>query len=79
MSLVFAGVCSHGPGITGRSERADPVVRDEFFANFERMRQAIEDTKPDALIVIAAEHFANFFMDNMPAICMGMGETRLDS
>ena len=24
MSLVFAGVCSHAPGITGRKDRADP-------------------------------------------------------
>jgi len=75
MPLVFAGVCSHGPGITGRSERADPVVRDEFYANFARMRRAIETSNPDALVVIGAEHFANFFMDNMPAICMGMAES----
>ncbi len=32
MSLVFAGVCSHAPGITGRKDRADPVVRDAFYA-----------------------------------------------
>ena len=74
MSLVFAGVCSHAPGITGRSERADPVVRDGFYGALDRMRQALEDARPDALIVIAAEHFANFFMNNMPAICVGMAE-----
>jgi 2,3-dihydroxyphenylpropionate 1,2-dioxygenase len=74
MSLVFAGVCSHAPGITGRKERADPVVRDAFYAAFDRMRQALEASRPDALIVIAAEHFANFFMNNMPAICIGMAE-----
>ena len=28
MSLVFAGVCSHAPGIVGRKDRADPVLRD---------------------------------------------------
>ena len=28
MSLVFCGICSHAPGITGRSERADPALRD---------------------------------------------------
>lgn len=74
MSLVFAGVCSHAPGITGRKDRADPVVRDAFYANYDRMRAAIEDSRPDALVVIGAEHFANFFMNNMPAICVGMGE-----
>jgi len=74
VSLVFAGVCSHAPGITGRSERADPALRDGFYAALDRMRQGLEDARPDALIVIAAEHFANFFMNNMPAICVGMAE-----
>ena len=38
------------------------------------MRADIEATKPDALIVIAAEHFANFFMDNMPTFALGMAD-----
>ena len=74
MSLVFAGVCSHAPGITGRSERADPALRNGFYAALERMRLALEAARPDALVVIAAEHFANFFMNNMPAFCMGMAD-----
>ena len=32
MSLVFAGVCSHGPGITARTERADPAQYKKFVA-----------------------------------------------
>jgi len=71
MSLVFAGLCSHAPGITARALRAPANLREPFFANFDIMRQQLEAAKPDALIVIAAEHFANFFMDNMPAYAMG--------
>ena len=74
MSLVFAGVCSHAPGITGRAQRADPALRDGFYANLERLRQALEAARPQALVVIAAEHFANFFMNNMPSLCVGMAE-----
>jgi 2,3-dihydroxyphenylpropionate 1,2-dioxygenase len=74
MSTVFIGVCSHGPGITGRAERADPRLRDEFYRNFERMRASLEAARPDALIIVAAEHFANFFMNNMPAFAMGMAD-----
>jgi 2,3-dihydroxyphenylpropionate 1,2-dioxygenase len=74
MSLVFAGVCSHAPGITGRAERADPKVRDAFYAQLGELRKRLEASRPQALIVIAAEHFANFFMNNMPAYCMGMAE-----
>lgn len=74
MPLVFAGVCSHAPGITGRAERADPAHRDALYAQFDRMRAAISDSGAEALVVIAAEHFANFFMNNMPAFCVGMGD-----
>ena len=74
MSLVFAGVCSHAPGITGRARLAEPRIRDTFHAEFRRMGEALASTRPDALIVVAAEHFANFFMNNMPAYAMGMAD-----
>ena len=74
MPLVFAGICSHGPGITGRAERADPALRDPFYAALGTLRDGIAESGAEALMVIAAEHFANFFMDNMPAYAIGMGE-----
>ena len=68
MSLVYAGVLSHAPGITGRAHLVENVEkRDEFYANLESQRKAIEAAGAEALIVIAAEHFGNFFMNNMPA------------
>lgn len=75
MPLVYAGVCSHAPGITGRSERAPAELREPLYAAFEQMRADLNATRPDAVIIIAAEHFANFFMNNMPAYAMGMGES----
>jgi 2,3-dihydroxyphenylpropionate 1,2-dioxygenase len=57
-----------------RAERADPAVRDPFFATLDRLRGTLEASCPDAIIVIAAEHFANFFMNNMPAYALGMAE-----
>ena len=74
MSLVFAGIMSHGPGMTARADRADPAVREPFFAALDQMREKLEQSRPDALIVIAAEHFANFFMNNMPAYAIGMAD-----
>jgi len=74
MSLVFAGVTSHAPGITGRAERANPVVRDALYDAYGRMAEALRAAKPDALIIVAAEHFANFFMNNMPAFAVGMAD-----
>ena len=74
MALVFTGVCSHAPGITGRAHLADQAQKDAFHAEFARFGAAMRQTRPDALVIIAAEHFANFFMNNMPAYAMGMAD-----
>ena len=78
MSLVYAGILSHAPGITGRAHLVDnPLIRDRFYASLDQQRKDIEASGADALIVIAAEHFANFFMDNMPAYCIGIGDKHI--
>jgi 2,3-dihydroxyphenylpropionate 1,2-dioxygenase len=74
MSLVFAGVCSHAPGITGRAHLADPALRDPFHAAFRAMGDEMREASPDVLVLVGAEHFANFFMDNMPAYAIGMAD-----
>ena len=53
MSLVFAGVCSHAPGITGRAHLADPALRDPFHAAFRRFGDEMRATAPDARGVAA--------------------------
>jgi|TARA_B110000003_G_scaffold62819_1_gene63270 2,3-dihydroxyphenylpropionate 1,2-dioxygenase len=75
MSLVYSGVLSHAPGITGRANLVDNVdKRDEFYAALQNQRSEIITSGAEAIIVIAAEHFANFFMNNMPAYCIGIAE-----
>ncbi len=74
MSLVFAGICSHAPGITGRAHLAERAIVNEFHDALRGMAQDLAATKPDVLIVVAAEHFANFFMNNMPAFAVGMAD-----
>ena len=74
MSLVFAAICSHAPGITGRAHLADPAKKDALHAELYRLGETLRATRPDALVVVGAEHFANFFMDNMPAYAMGMAD-----
>ncbi len=74
MSLVFAGICSHAPGIVGRAALADPVHKDALHKAFYAMGEEMRACRPEALIVVAAEHFANFFMNNMPAFAMGMAD-----
>ncbi|WP_321932902.1 DODA-type extradiol aromatic ring-opening family dioxygenase [Burkholderia cenocepacia] len=74
MSLVFVGACSHAPGITGRAHRAEPKQRERFEAAMSELRRRMLAAQPDALLIVGAEHFANFFMDNMPAYAIGMAD-----
>ncbi|MDA1369963.1 MAG: extradiol ring-cleavage dioxygenase [Proteobacteria bacterium] len=75
MSLVYAGILSHAPGITGRAHLApNAAVRDAFYACLHKQAAEIRASEAEVLLVVAAEHFANFFMDNMPAYCLGIGE-----
>jgi 2,3-dihydroxyphenylpropionate 1,2-dioxygenase len=74
MSLVYAGIASHAPGITGRAHMADPAIVAEFHGAFRGMAGRLEAARPDALVIVAAEHFANFFMNNMPAFAIGLAD-----
>src|ERR1700726_2838023 len=53
----------------------DRDLQREFRAAFRGMADALAGAKPDVLIIVAAEHFANFFMNNMPAFAVGMAQS----
>lgn len=75
MSLVYAGVTSHAPGIVGRAHLAkNTQKRDEFYAALNAQRLQIVAAGTEVIMVVAAEHFANFFMNNMPAYCIGIAD-----
>jgi 2,3-dihydroxyphenylpropionate 1,2-dioxygenase len=53
---------------------APAELREPLYAAFDSMQQQLAAARPDALIIIAAEHFANFFMNNMPSFAIGMSD-----
>jgi aromatic ring-opening dioxygenase catalytic subunit (LigB family) len=53
---------------------ASPALREPLFAAFGQLREQLHQSQPDAIIVVAAEHFANFFMNNMPSFAIGMAD-----
>jgi hypothetical protein len=64
---------SHAPGITGWRTRADSQQADRFHAGADKVRRALEGAKPDVILLLSNEHFVNFYLNNMPAICVGTG------
>lgn len=67
---IFA--VSHAPPIV----RAwDVITQTSGLADaFAQIGSRIVGAKPDVIVAIGADHWANFFLDNMPAICIGVGE-----
>lgn len=74
MTLVVAGVMSHAPGITGREAMEHDGLKEPYYAACDKFRDHMMAQKPDALVLVSAEHFGNFFMDKMPTFCIGLAD-----
>ncbi|HXV80184.1 MAG TPA: extradiol ring-cleavage dioxygenase [Candidatus Binatia bacterium] len=74
MSLVGAFAASHAPGITGRPSLPPAAESAAIFNAYDELRRHLEATRPDALVVVSPEHWANFFLDNMPSFCIGIAD-----
>lgn len=72
MPLVFTAAANHAPGITARREAATERQREIFFGAYRKLQQELAAARLDALVIVSAEHFSNFFLNNMPAFCVGL-------
>ena len=75
MPLVFACSMSHTPGIRAWPNAAEPSQKERLYAGFEALRERLEAANPDSILIISSEHFANFFLDCMPAFTMGQADS----
>ncbi|HZT07119.1 MAG TPA: extradiol ring-cleavage dioxygenase [Chloroflexota bacterium] len=72
--IVGAFGVSHAPAMTARPEAAPPEQIAALRAGFAEARDRLAALHPDVVVLIAAEHWANFFLDNFPAFCVGTAE-----
>jgi aromatic ring-opening dioxygenase catalytic subunit (LigB family) len=71
--LVAVVAASHAPMITGAPESAEPGQKARVYAAMDLLRRELDAARPDALVVCSNEHFTNFFLDNFPPFCIGVG------
>src|SRR5215813_12289364 len=74
MPITFACATSHAPGITAWADAAPAPQKDRIYGGFERLRQALDESRTDTLIVLTSEHWTNFFLDHIGAFCIGRAE-----
>ena len=71
-TIVAAAATSHAPGISGMpGPQPEAGQGERFHAALQRIAERFERSRAEVLVVITSEHFANFYLNNVPAICVG--------
>lgn len=74
MPIVFACAASHAPGMTAWTEAAPKDQAENFLANYRRLGERLAQAKPDVIVALTVEHWANFFLNGMPTFCIGRAD-----
>jgi len=72
--LVGVFAASHGPIIARDWETMPRDHRDRLAAGFDEIGRRLKACRPDLLVVISPDHWVNFFISNLPAVCIGIGD-----
>ena len=73
---TFAGAfaASHGPLIVRDWDKLAAPLQDRFTRDFRELGRRVAAAKPDVLVVISPDHWVNFFLNNLPSVCIGVGD-----
>ena len=71
--LVGAYAASHGPLLIREWEAVPAEQKQRLSAAFAELGKRMRAARPDVLIVVSPDHWSNFFLDNYPAVCIGVG------
>lgn len=69
---IFAA--SHAPPIVRTWDAISDKSRGGLEFAFGELRRRLEALQLDAIVMIGADHWVNFFLDNMPSMCLGIGK-----
>ena len=73
--IVAIHAVSHTPVMINFPSAIPDEDREKIFASFKRVGEEIVNAKPDVVVVISDDHIHNFFLNNLPAFCIGAAES----
>jgi aromatic ring-opening dioxygenase catalytic subunit (LigB family) len=74
-SFAGAFAASHGPLIVREWEAVPADHQARLTKAYRELGKRVSAAKADVLVAVSPDHWANFFLDNYPAVCVGVGET----
>jgi len=72
--LVGIYAASHGPLIARDWDRLPAALKARLGAAYGELGRRIASARVDVILGVAPDHWTNFFLDNLPAISLGVGE-----
>jgi aromatic ring-opening dioxygenase catalytic subunit (LigB family) len=72
--LVEVLAASHAPLIARDWPKLPRHHQERLTAAFRALGARLDRAKADVLIVVSPDHWINFFIDNLPSLCIGVGE-----
>ena len=73
-SFAGAFAASHGPLLVREWDSIPADQRQRLTHAFQELGRRVKAADPDVLVVVSPDHWSNFFLDNYPAVCIGVGE-----
>ena len=73
-SFAGAFAASHGPLLVREWDAVPADQKTRLEKAFRELGKRMKAAKPDVLVVVSPDHWSNFFLDNYPAVCIGVGE-----
>src|SRR6478736_4171676 len=72
--IVAAMATMHAPQLFTRPPEEDPKQLEAGIAAMRKLGQVLDETKPDALVVVASDHLETFFLQSVPTFAVITGE-----
>src|SRR5262245_57575516 len=76
-TLVGSFAALHGPLLVRSWDAVDAPVLDAMASAFAALGASLQHARPDVLVIVSPDHWVNFFIDNYPTICIGVGDAHL--
>lgn len=72
--LVFAAAVGHTAQMVRSADLLSEQQRETVYGALGRLRRELREADPDAIVVFGGDHYNSFFLDNMPSVCIGLGD-----
>ena len=72
--VVGVVAASHTPVLTNMPDAPERDIAEQVYQQFTALGEKVTALKPDVLLLVSDDHLHNFFLNNLPAFCIGAAD-----